>query len=184
MESATAINGWVNTIESEHPQYLDQARLILATNRFCTLATCSSDGFPWASPLLYGYDTDLQMYWSSAIRARHSEYITHNQGRSALTIYDSHGRPGNIAGLFLTGYTSLVTDTAVGQAMDCLFARMETRPDRVAADYLGESPRRFYQFHPVEIWITGQRVSVGKQLVDTKIQLDRNRLVQCLATST
>lgn len=184
MEPATASNGWVNTIDSKNPQYLDQACMILATNRFCTLATCSSEGWPWASPLLYGYDADLQIYWSSAITARHSEYMTHNQGRSAVTIYNSHGRPGSIAGLFLTGYTSLVPDATVGYAMERLFARMETRPDRVAADYLGESPRRFYQFQPAEIWITGARVSVGQQLVDTKIQLDREHLVQSLATSS
>jgi nitroimidazol reductase NimA-like FMN-containing flavoprotein (pyridoxamine 5'-phosphate oxidase superfamily) len=153
----------------------------LATNRFCTLATCSADGLPWASPLLYGYDSALQIYWSSAISARHSEYIAYNHGRSAVTIYDSHAQPGNINGLFLFGHTSLVSDTEVGQAMEYLFARMPSRPDRTARDYLGESPRRFYQFQPTEIWITGTRVTVGKQPVDTKVQLDRDCLRQYLS---
>jgi nitroimidazol reductase NimA-like FMN-containing flavoprotein (pyridoxamine 5'-phosphate oxidase superfamily) len=172
MSQASAGNFWVNSADRRDPAHLAQAQQILRTERFCTLATVDRSGFPWASPLLYGYDAGLTLYWSSAIAARHSVNLQETQGRCAVTIFDSHASPGKIAGLFLTGIGELVAEHQVAQAMEHLFDRMDQRPNRTATDYLGESPRRFYQFQPSEIWITGDRVPVGNQLVDTKVALD------------
>jgi nitroimidazol reductase NimA-like FMN-containing flavoprotein (pyridoxamine 5'-phosphate oxidase superfamily) len=172
MSQASADNAWVNTTDRQSPEHLAQAHHILQTERFCTLATVDSAGFPWASPLLYSYDAGLTLYWSSAIASRHSVNLQETQGRCAVTIFDSHASPGEIAGLFLTGTGELVPENQVAQAMEHLFDRMDQRPDRTAIDYLGDSPRRFYQFQPSEIWITGDRVPVGNQLVDTKVALD------------
>jgi general stress protein 26 len=172
MSQASIHNGWVNSADRQDSKRLDQAHRILQTERFCTLATVDSAGFPWASPLLYGYDAGLTLYWSSAIAARHSVNLDETQGRCAVTMFDSHASPGKIAGLFLTGVAGLVSENQVAQAMEHLFDRMDQRPDRTAADYLGDSPRRFYQFQPREIWLTGDRVPVGNQLVDTKVALD------------
>ncbi|MFM2431683.1 MAG: hypothetical protein RLZZ511_2896 [Cyanobacteriota bacterium] len=180
---ATAMNGWINTAEAANGDRLAQAVEILRQNRFCTLATVSSDGWPWASPLLYGYDQQLMLYWSSAIAARHSIDLANHQGRCALTVYDSQASPGKVAGLFFQGVAQLVPETQVTQAMQHLFARVVNPPDRTAADYLGESPRRFYQFQPQQIWISGARVPVGNQLVDTKIQLDQTALLQYLVNA-
>ncbi|MBE9032854.1 pyridoxamine 5'-phosphate oxidase family protein [filamentous cyanobacterium LEGE 11480] len=178
--AATVTNCWIATAEGNVIEQFQQVHNILQQNRFCTLATCSTDGLPWASPLLYGYDSQLTIYWSSAIVSRHSDYITQNHGRSAITIYDSTAQPGKIAGLFLSGQTRIVPDDQTAMAMEYLFARVKTRPDRTAADYCNDSPRRFYQFEPSEIWITGERVPHGKQLIDTKIQLDRKPLIAYL----
>jgi nitroimidazol reductase NimA-like FMN-containing flavoprotein (pyridoxamine 5'-phosphate oxidase superfamily) len=172
MCQATSQNHWVNQPDRPDPKHLAQAQQILRTERFLTLATVDRSGFPWASPLLYGYDAGLTLYWSSAIASRHSINLDETQGRCAVTMFDSHASPGKIAGLFLTGTGELVPENQVAQALEHLFARMDQRPNRTAADYLGKSPRRFYQFQPSEIWITGDRVPVGNQLVDTKMALD------------
>jgi uncharacterized protein YhbP (UPF0306 family) len=172
MSQASADNFWVDIADRQNPAYLAQAHHILQTERFCTLATVDQAGLPWASPLLYDYDAGLTLYWSSAIASRHSMNLQETQGRCAVTIFDSHASPGKIAGLFLTGGGKLVPEDQVAQAMEHLFARMDQRPNRTAADYLGDSPRRFYQFQPSEIWLTGDRVPVGNQLVDTKVALD------------
>lgn len=52
--------------------------------------------------------------------------------------------------------------------------------DKAAEDYVGDSPRRIYKFTPTEIWVTGERFSVGRQLVDTKIQIDINVIIDSL----
>jgi general stress protein 26 len=176
MSQATSQNYWVNQPDRPDPAHLAQAQQILRAERFCTLATVDRSGFPWASPLLYGYDAGLTLYWSSAIASRHSINLDETQGRCAVTMFDSHASPGEIAGLFLTGTGELVSENQVAQAMEHLFDRMDQRPDRTVADYLGDSPRRFYQFQPSEIWITGDRISVGSQLVDTKVALDLGAL--------
>ncbi len=172
MSQASTDNCWVNSADRRSPEHLAQAHHILQTERFCTLATVDRAGFPWAAPLLYGYDAALWFYWSSAIASRHSINLQETQGRCAVTIFDSHASPGKIAGLFFTGVGELVPENQVAQAMEHLFARMDQRPNRTALDYLGDSPRRFYQFQPGEVWITGDRLPVGNQLVDTKVLLD------------
>jgi hypothetical protein len=44
--------------------------------------------------------------------------------------------------------------------------------NRTPEDYLGESPRRIFRFQPKEGWLTGERLAIGNQLVDTKITFD------------
>lgn len=58
------------------------------------------------------------------------------------------------------------------------------RPNRTAADYLGDSPRRCYQFQPAQVWINGTPEPIGNQLVDTKIQLDLASLLKYLAQTS
>jgi nitroimidazol reductase NimA-like FMN-containing flavoprotein (pyridoxamine 5'-phosphate oxidase superfamily) len=174
MEFANAENAWVTTIEAQSvsPELIAKAQAILQNNRFCTLSTCSADGMPWASPLLFAYGADLTLYWSSAIASLHSHNLLVNQGRAAIVIYDSTATTGHVAGLFFTGVATEVPTEQVETAMELLFSRLEKRPDRSARDYLQDSPRRMYQFSPQEAWITGDRVEIGNQMVDTKINLD------------
>jgi uncharacterized protein YhbP (UPF0306 family) len=183
MRPATSQNHWVNQPDRPDPTHFAQVQQILRAERFLTLATVDRSGCPWASPLLYGYDAGLTLYWSSAIASRHSVNLDEAQGLCAVTMFDSHASPGKIAGLFLTGVAGLVSENQVAQAMEHLFDRMDQRPQRTVADYLGDSPRRFYQFQPSEIWITGDRVLVGNQLVDTKVTLDIGALKGAIASA-
>ena len=142
-------------------------------NRYCTLATSSAEGWPWASPLLYLYDRDWTLYWSSAIAAQHSINLQANQGRAFVTIYDSQAAQGSVTGVFLQGAAQEVLDPEQADELLRRTGERLGRPlDRTAADYLQDSPRRFYQFTPQTAWVTGDRVAIGHQLVDTKVVLD------------
>lgn len=62
--------------------------------------------------------------------------------------------------------------------MQRLLARArKPTPQRTHLDYLGELPRRIYRFQPHETWITGTRLPIGNQLVDTKIQIALDDLI-------
>ena len=118
------------------------------------------------------------LYWSSAIAAQHSQNLYQNQGKGAIALYNSAAEQGTGIGLYLAGTATEAEPEQVPSILSRLFARAgDPPPDRTAADYLGESPRRVYQFQPHTVWITGDRVVVGKQLVDTKIQLDLDALI-------
>jgi nitroimidazol reductase NimA-like FMN-containing flavoprotein (pyridoxamine 5'-phosphate oxidase superfamily) len=56
MESANAANRWVNTIDAKNSEIIAQAKSIIAHNIYCTLSTCSHDGYPWVSPVFFAYD--------------------------------------------------------------------------------------------------------------------------------
>ena len=55
--------------------------------------------------------------------------------------------------------------------MKLLFQRAGNVPQRTPQDYLEASPRRIYRFQPQAVWISGERLAIGEQLVDTKVQL-------------
>jgi nitroimidazol reductase NimA-like FMN-containing flavoprotein (pyridoxamine 5'-phosphate oxidase superfamily) len=177
VELASERNAWVTTIAQATPELVAKARRILQVNRFCTLSTCSPEGWPWASPLLFASDRNWQIYWSSATASLHSQNLIANQGRAAIVIYDSTATTGNVAGLFLTGQAMAVPESETEAAMELLFMRLEQRPQRSALDYLGDSPRRMYQFRPEALWLTGERVAIGNQLVDTKVKLNLADLI-------
>ena len=172
MTVASAENQWVSHPDSPQPQLLAKAEAMLQHTPYCTLATCSADGLPWASPVFFVYDPDWTLYWSSAIASVHSQHIYHNQGRMAVTVYGTHSPVFKGQGLYFRGTASELQPERVAAIMERLFDRAGgDRPHRTAADYLGDSPRRFYQFRPQSAWITGDRIAVGNQLVDTRVTL-------------
>jgi uncharacterized protein YhbP (UPF0306 family) len=171
MEPATAENGWINTLDSKHPEAIAKARQLLETTHYCTVSTCSPDGLPWVSPVFFVYDEHWNLYWSSAIAAKHSQNLYHNQGRVAIALFNSTLAEGTAQGLYFSGFAAEVNSDQVEPIMQRLFQRAGKQHSRTRKDYLEDSPRRIYQFRPLEVWVTGDRLPVGNQLVDTKIRL-------------
>ncbi len=169
---ATVANQWVDTQEGDHPEVIAKARNILAQVHYCTLATCSPEGIPWASPVFFAYDSDWHLYWSSATASQHSQNLYGNQGRCAIAIYASDRAEGQGQGLYLAGTAGELDPAAIPETMTLLFQRAGNWPQRTPADYLGDSPRRIYHFRPHTVWVTGERLAIGSQLIDTKVQLD------------
>ncbi len=176
MYNPTAETGWVSTPASCPVEVFEQVRSLLCQIHYCTLSTCTADGIPWVSPVFYAHQ-GLKLYWSSAIASQHSQNLATNQGQVAIAIYNSQVAEGTAQGLYLSGLAKELDSDRTQAAMERLFARAGGEPpQRTAADYLGESPRRMYQFVPQAVWITGDRVVVGRQLVDTKIRLNLEKL--------
>ncbi|MBW4651171.1 MAG: pyridoxamine 5'-phosphate oxidase family protein [Kastovskya adunca ATA6-11-RM4] len=177
MEPAAAENGWVNTIDSNNPEVIENARQIIENTLYCTLSTCSSEGFPWVSPVFFVPDHNWNLYWSSAVAAKHSQNIDHNNGRVAIAIFNSHVKEGTGKGLYFYGTASEVKPEQVASIMKLLFNRAGKQLHRTVEDYLLDSPRRIYQFRPTEAWISGDRLPIENQLVDIKIQLHLKDLI-------
>ena len=172
MESANVENRWVNTINSKNPKILAGARSIIANNIYCTVSTCSNDGYPWVSPVFFAYDEKLSLYWCSAVVARHSQNLYDNYGRAAITIFDSSVAEGTGKGLYFYGVASELNPNCLETVLKLLHHRAKKQHKTTVDDYQKNSLRRIYQFQPQKAWVTGNRLAVGNQLVDTKIQLD------------
>ncbi|MBV5257880.1 pyridoxamine 5'-phosphate oxidase family protein [Synechococcus moorigangaii CMS01] len=165
----TAQNGWVDTTKATDPEAIALVQDLLDTQIYCHLSTCSPDGFPWSSPLLFVWDQGLNLYWSSAIAAQHSQNLLKNQGRAMVTVYDAP----RIKAVFLAGTATELTALAPLKQVLTQFDQRAQRPTpRQTADYLGPSPRRMYQFSVQQAWVSGDRLLAEGQLIDTKIQLD------------
>ncbi|MGK7889177.1 MAG: pyridoxamine 5'-phosphate oxidase family protein [Leptolyngbyaceae cyanobacterium] len=179
MSVPTEENNWISVFNPCPIEILERAWHILETNRYCTLSTCSSDGIPWASPVFFCHQ-GLNLYWSSAIQSRHSQNLYRNNGRVAIAIYNSEVREGAGQGIYFSGSAAELPEDQVAEKMSLLFQKASgPPPDRTELDYLGDSPRRMYGFQPQEAWMTGDRLPIGKQLVDTKVQLSLDDLINC-----
>jgi len=106
MEPATAINGWINTIDSKNPEVIAKARHIIESNLYCVLSTCSPEGYPWVSPVFFACDQSWSIYWCSAVASRHSQNIYSNNGRVAIAIFDSSVAAGTGKGVYFQGNAS------------------------------------------------------------------------------
>ena len=178
MEVASVANGWVNTADSSNPEIIEQVRRIINSNIYCTLSTCSGDCIPWVSPVFFAFDGALNFYWSSAIASKHSQNLYLNAGRVAIAIFDSSPLVGPAEGVYFSGTASEVQSREdAAAALERLLARARRKHNRTAADYLGDSPRRIYQFQPQEVWVTGERIPFGNQLVDTKVYVSLADLI-------
>ncbi|MBE9138033.1 pyridoxamine 5'-phosphate oxidase family protein [Nodosilinea sp. LEGE 07088] len=178
MSIATAENGWINTTDGQNPEVITRARQILDSTIYGTLSTSSPDGMPWASPVIFTYDSDWNLYWSSAMVAQHSKNLYANQGRAAIAIYSTDREEGKGQGLYLSGTVAEVEPENVGRVISLLQKRAAKGQQRSPADYLAPSPRRLYRFQPQTAWITGEHLALSETiLIDTKIQLDLASLV-------
>lgn len=166
---ATAENAWVSISDDENSESIALAKQIISEQIYCTLSTCSAAGMPWGTPLLFVHDEALNLYWSSAIAAQHSQNLYQNAGKAMITIYDAV----KIKAVYCAGIATELMNTDQLEKVLQKFDQRAKRPTpRMASDYLNQSPRRMYRFEMKEIWVTGDRLQVADQLIDTKIQLN------------
>lgn len=111
----------------------------------------ASDGQPWNSPVWAVRDHDLNLYWSSWVKAVHSVNIASNP-RVFLTLYDSTRKRGtnNMRCLYLQCTAAIVDDPAEARkAFELLYPG-----DPVALeDFLGDGQKRFYRATPLHAWL-------------------------------
>lgn len=108
-------------------------------------------GQPWNSPVWAARDNDLNLYWSSWIKAVHSENIADNP-RVFLTLFDSTRKRGtnNLRCLYLRCTATAVDDSAEAEKA---FALVYPGEPVALEDFLGSGQKRFYRATPLQAWL-------------------------------
>ena len=111
----------------------------------------TSDGQPWNSPVWAARDDALNLYWSSWIKAVHSENIAKNP-RVFLTLFDSTRKRGtnNMRCLYLQCTATAVEDLAEARRAFALLYPGETI---ALEDFLGAGQKRIYRATPLHAWL-------------------------------
>jgi hypothetical protein len=111
----------------------------------------ASDGQPWNSPVWAARDDDLNLYWSSWIKAVHSENIARNP-RVFLTLFDSTRKRGtnNMRCLYLQCTAVAVEDPAEAHRA---FALLYPGEQITLDDFLGAGQKRIYRATPLHAWL-------------------------------
>jgi hypothetical protein len=79
-----------------------EIRAFLAAHSTLTLATVSADGQPMAASLFFAEDDDLNLYWVSSPKSRHSLNLSPNP-RAAVTVHNATWTWTEIAGVQMEG---------------------------------------------------------------------------------
>jgi uncharacterized protein YhbP (UPF0306 family) len=131
---------------------------IVFNSKFMSLATASTDGQPWVSPLVYGCDEQLRFYWASAHEARHSVNVSANP-RAALAIYDSRQMPNiKIQGFYAEGAVEELAEADLDAATRIFYGwryplmHVFAEKLRGPKHFLGDSARRLYRLTPSQTY--------------------------------
>ena len=158
-------------------QHILKARKIIEKNVFMTIATASTDGEPWVTPVFYSYDAALNFYWYSSSRTKHSELIAKNK-KVALTIFNANADEEDASGVYISGNAFEVDKDELRHALTTYFERaMPTNEEErykminTPEDFLEFSELRMYKVVPAKVYVSGQAKQYSGKWIDTRIEV-------------
>ncbi len=159
--------------ESLSAEYGDQMNFVdsrisslLSDNKYMALATMDSKCMPWSCVVFYAYDNSYNVYFISAVDAKHSINILSNGNVSAI-IYDSSQGIGETKELKLEGKASIVKDDDLDAVIKLYAERIKSKStgkditaDYKKSDYSGPSEFKFFKIKVEKFYINNNGRSV------------------------
>lgn len=136
----------------------DEARRVLATNRYLTLATADADGRPWATPLWFATGDGRTFFWLSRPGARHSRHLTARPS-VGLTVFDSTAPFGEAAALYAEAAAEEVPEPDRAAALEVVCARGLEHGLGAwdEARVTGPAPFRLYRARATRVFVLDDR---------------------------
>lgn len=154
--------------------YKAQAKQIVEKNIYCTIATASSGGIPWISPVFFAYDKNYNIYWVSNKNARHSRLIQDNS-QVAIVIFNSQAPEGEGDGVYFESKAKALTDEReIEYAIAVLNKRIGKDAFRVnhMEDVTGKGVLRVYKAVPNKISKLTEGEYIDGQYVDKRVEVN------------
>lgn len=136
----------------------DEARRVLAANRYLTLATADADGCPWATPLWFATADGRTFHWLSRPGARHSRHLAARPS-VGLAVFDSTAAFGEAAALYAEAAAEEVPAPDRAAALEVVAARgREHGLDAWdEARVTGPAPFRLYRARATRVFVLDDR---------------------------
>lgn len=149
----------------------EKAKRILANNLFMTLATASSGGQPWSTPVFYALDENYTFYWYSRRDTRHSQNITENNKISASVFATSGENEG--VGIYIEGTASEVTEEELDYATSIYAKKAAANEEEktqltTREDFLGDAQIRMYKLIPEKVYISEEATKWNGKWIDKR----------------
>jgi nitroimidazol reductase NimA-like FMN-containing flavoprotein (pyridoxamine 5'-phosphate oxidase superfamily) len=158
--------------ESESSLYTAQARQVLETIQYATVATADSQGNPWNSPVLCAHDDRGRIYWSSHPDSVHSKNIQ-NSGKVFIVMYNSKAGEGEGLGLYIDAVAEVVVDKKeIALALELLGER-RGKPFSHPEKFSDNGLQRIYRATPLKWWVNdADQDSDGDFIRDFRIEVN------------
>jgi hypothetical protein len=151
-------------------------RDVFRRNVFCEIATASSTGEPWLSPVFFNYSPDYTLVWESAHDALHSHNIRINP-RVAIFVKDT-GTQAPGTDLYMEAIAREVPAERLKEVLHTWEAGPHGHSDRAhrkIGDYAQSKPLRLYEAHIQHLYVLDESVVDGYR-VDTRLEVDLSNL--------
>ncbi len=155
---------------SEHHQ--NRARKIVQRILYVTIATASSEGEPWNSPVYSVYDDHANFYWTSSPQAQHSRNIDDN-GKVFLVIYDSTVPEGTGEGVYVEATAAALEAPAeIAEAKRNMALRVGKKLGAETDRLLEAHIQRIYRATPKRVWMNGfENDENGSYVRDIRVEI-------------
>lgn len=157
-------------------KYQKKAREIIASNIYMTIATASSSGKPWVSPVFFAYDQNYDLYWVSNRDSLHSRLIRENP-QVAIVIFDSKAPEGEGDGVYFEAKIEELSDQdQIKYAMDILNKRATKDEFRIKkiGEVTGEGAWMVYKAVPMRVSKLTEGKFINGQYVDLRVEIELN----------
>lgn len=154
-------------------EYTKRAEEIIAENIYCTVATASSNGTPWISPVFFAYDESFNLFWVSYKKSRHSELIRSNPEVS-IVIFNSQAEEGEGEGVYFESKAEeLNNETEIIHAMEILGKRVKKDEFRVKKieEVIGNGVWRIYKATPKKVSKLTEGEYINGQYIDKRVAI-------------
>lgn len=132
-------------------------RCLQSTDYMC-LAT-QQDGNPWASPVYFAWDQNLNLYFISMLQSRHMQSIAAQPVVSAAIYATNQDTQGDVIGLQISGTAAVLDqDQDIRTAFENYYARALSLSyvkygDKVDSPYAYHPDWHFVRLSPQQIWL-------------------------------
>jgi len=152
--------------------YSEQAKKIIASNIYMTVATASKESKPWISPVFFAYDKTYNLYWASNKDALHSKLIRQNND-VAIVIFDSRAPEGEGDGVYFEAIAEEMKDSPEQKiAMSILNKRMTVEKFKIDEEDVAENGEwRVYKATPIKITKLTEGRYINGQYVDERTEV-------------
>ncbi len=153
--------------------YIASAKQIISENIYMTIATASTDGKPWISPVFFAYDDSYNLYWVSSKDSKHSQIIRKNP-QVAIVIFDSRAPEGQGDGVYFEAKVDELSDESeIKQAMEVLNKRVTKDEFRVkkVEEVTNKGVWRIYKAIPNNTYKLTEGEIGDEQYVDKRVEV-------------
>jgi uncharacterized protein YhbP (UPF0306 family) len=154
--------------------YAKAAQEIIENNIYMTIATASTDGKPWISPVFFAYDKEYNLFWVSNKNSRHSTLIRSNP-QVAIVIFDSKASEGTGDAVYIEAHViELVNAADLKSAMEAYASRAtidECIPKNIE-EVTKDAIWRIYKAVPKKVSKLGGHEYINGQYADKRIEIN------------